>query len=97
MEAFAAFNIQICDGEDLMMLYWGFWTLIQVGSVIAIFGIMLNQWYSLRKNIRRGTWLLGRRFWLLLPLDMLGRAVLRQLGGSGWVKRRRRRCGIWME
>jgi len=47
MEAFAAFSIQFCDGEGLMMLYWGFWTLIQVGSLIAIFGIMLNQWYSL--------------------------------------------------
>jgi hypothetical protein len=50
MEAFAAFSIQFCDGEDLMMLYWGFWTLIQVGSLIAIFGIMLNQWYSLREK-----------------------------------------------
>src|SRR6202021_1520377 len=50
MEAFAAFNIQFCDGEDLMMLYWGFWTLIQVGSVIAILGIGLNQWYSLREK-----------------------------------------------
>jgi hypothetical protein len=50
MEAFAAFSIQFCDGEDLMMLYWGFWTLIQVGSLIAIFGIMLNQWYSLEEK-----------------------------------------------
>lgn len=50
MEAFAAFSIQFCDGEDLMMLYWGFWSLIQVGSLIAIFGIMLNQWYSLREK-----------------------------------------------
>jgi hypothetical protein len=30
-----------------MMLYWGFWTLIQVGSLIAIVGIMINLWYSL--------------------------------------------------
>ena len=50
MEAFAAFSIQFCDGEDLMMLYWGFWTLLQVGSLIAIFGIMLNQWYTLREK-----------------------------------------------
>jgi len=48
MQAFAALNIQFCDGEDLMMLYWGFWTLIQVGSVIAILGIALNQWKTLR-------------------------------------------------
>lgn len=46
-EAFALFAIQFCDGEDLMMLYWGFWTLIQVGSFIAILGIVLNQWNEL--------------------------------------------------
>jgi len=50
VEAFAAFNIQFCDGEDLMMLYWGFWTLVQVGSVIAILGIAVNQWYALENK-----------------------------------------------
>jgi len=49
-EVFAALNIEYCDGEDLMMLYWGFWSIIQVGSLIAIFGIALNQWYGLEKK-----------------------------------------------
>lgn len=30
------------------MFYWGFWTLLQVGSVIAILGISLNQCYSIQ-------------------------------------------------
>jgi hypothetical protein len=47
---FALFNIQFCDGEDLMSLYWGFYTLIGVGSLIAIFGISLNQWYALKEQ-----------------------------------------------
>ena len=25
VECFALFNIEFCDGEDLMFLYWGFW------------------------------------------------------------------------
>ncbi|TVY85905.1 hypothetical protein LAWI1_G008372 [Lachnellula willkommii] len=32
LECFALFNIQYCDGEDLMQLYWGFWSVLQVGS-----------------------------------------------------------------
>src|SRR5258706_11552830 len=47
MEAFAALSIQFCDGEDIMMLYWGFWNLVQVGSLIAILGIAFNQAWSL--------------------------------------------------
>ncbi|KAL3423805.1 hypothetical protein PVAG01_05552 [Phlyctema vagabunda] len=43
-EAFAAFNIEYCDGEDLMQLYWGFWSILQVGSLIAILGVMLQFW-----------------------------------------------------
>lgn len=30
-----------------MMLYWGFWSVLQVGSNIAIFGVMLNLWIVL--------------------------------------------------
>jgi len=33
-----------------MMLYWAFWTLIQGGSLIAIFSVVLNQWYDLREK-----------------------------------------------
>ncbi|SZF03640.1 unnamed protein product [Blumeria hordei] len=47
LECFAAFNIEYCDGEDLMMLYWGFWSILQVGSNIAILGVILQFWIVL--------------------------------------------------
>lgn len=47
LECFAAFNIEYCHGEDLMMLYWGFWSILQVGSNIAILGVMLQFWIIL--------------------------------------------------
>lgn len=30
-----------------MQLYWGFWSVLQVGSVIAILGVMLQFWIVL--------------------------------------------------
>ncbi|KAL2130310.1 hypothetical protein VTI74DRAFT_6636 [Chaetomium olivicolor] len=50
MEVYALMALQFCDGEDLMPLYWSTWTMMQVGSVIAIFGIMLAMFNSLRGN-----------------------------------------------
>lgn len=61
IEVFALFSIQFCDGEDLMMLYWAFWTLLQTGSAIAIFGVMIDQAYVVtgknapRLNTAHGT------------------------------------------
>jgi hypothetical protein len=55
LEAFAAFNIEYCDGEDLMMLYWGFWSVLQVGSIIAIFGVMLQLWIVL-SDVETPSW-----------------------------------------
>jgi uncharacterized BrkB/YihY/UPF0761 family membrane protein len=55
IEVFAAFNIEYCDGEDLMQLYWGFWSVLQVGSNIAIFGVMLQLWIVLG-NVQSPSW-----------------------------------------
>ncbi len=33
----ALMALQFCDGEDLMALYWSTWTVMQIGSLIAIF------------------------------------------------------------
>jgi hypothetical protein len=41
MEVYGLMALQFCDGEDLMPLYWSTWAMMQVGSVIAIFGILL--------------------------------------------------------
>lgn len=46
-ECFALLNIQFCDREDLTQLYWGFWTLLSVGSNIAILGVMVQFWIVL--------------------------------------------------
>ncbi|KAF7936042.1 uncharacterized protein EAE98_002261 [Botrytis deweyae] len=42
-EAFAASTLIFCHQSDMVFLYWSFWTLLQVGSTIAIFGIGLAQ------------------------------------------------------
>lgn len=46
-EVFALLNIQFCNSEDLVQLYWSFWGFLQVGSIIAIFGVILNLWIAL--------------------------------------------------
>lgn len=40
--------LQFCDGEDLMALYWSTWTVMQIGSLIAIFGVLLAVFHSIR-------------------------------------------------
>ncbi|KAK3330151.1 hypothetical protein B0H66DRAFT_47483 [Apodospora peruviana] len=50
MEVYALMALQFCDGEDLMSLYWSTWAMMQVGSLIAIFGILLSVFNGLRGN-----------------------------------------------
>jgi hypothetical protein len=73
-EVFALFNIEYCDGEDLMQLYWGFWSVLQVGSNIAIFGVMLQLWIALG-NVETPSWAVA-----------LGTPVL-VLAAMGWIFR----------
>ncbi|OAA49224.1 hypothetical protein ISF_09436 [Cordyceps fumosorosea ARSEF 2679] len=58
MEAYALLALQFCDGEDLMSLYWSTWTMIQVGSLIAIVGVILAMIHSLR-NKQHPPWALA--------------------------------------
>ncbi|ODA83540.1 hypothetical protein RJ55_02054 [Drechmeria coniospora] len=58
MEAYALLALQFCDGENLMSLYWSTWTMIQVGSLIAIVGIILALLHSLR-NRKHPPWALA--------------------------------------
>ncbi|KAB8291388.1 hypothetical protein EYC80_010065 [Monilinia laxa] len=46
-EAFAASTLIFCHQLDMGFLYWFFWTLLQVGSTIAIFGIAVAQLWAL--------------------------------------------------
>ncbi|RAL60694.1 hypothetical protein DID88_010012 [Monilinia fructigena] len=55
LEVFALLNIEYCDGEDLIQLYWGFWSILQVGSLIAILGVMLQFWIVLG-NVQTPSW-----------------------------------------
>ena len=48
MEVFALMALQFCDGEDLMSLYWSTWTVMQIGSLIAIFGVLLAVYHTIR-------------------------------------------------
>lgn len=48
MEAYALLALQFCDGEDLISLYWSTWTMVQVGSLIAIIGIILALMHTLK-------------------------------------------------
>jgi hypothetical protein len=50
MEIFALMALQFCDGEDLMSLYWSTFTMIQIGSLIAVSGIILALLHTLRDH-----------------------------------------------
>lgn len=47
IEVFCLLALQYCDGEDLMSLLWSTWTMLQLGSEIAILGIVLALWHHL--------------------------------------------------
>jgi hypothetical protein len=57
-----------------MQLYWGFWSVLQVGSNIAIFGVMLQLWIALG-NVKTPSWAVA-----------LGTPVL-VFAALGWVLR----------
>jgi hypothetical protein len=50
MEAYALLALQFCDGEDLMAFYWSSWTTIQVGTWIAMVGIILALLHSFQNR-----------------------------------------------
>ncbi|GKT42280.1 uncharacterized protein ColSpa_02461 [Colletotrichum spaethianum] len=50
MEVFTLMALQFCDGEDLMSLYWSTFTMIQVGSLIAVCGVILALVHQLRQR-----------------------------------------------
>ncbi|KAK1972692.1 hypothetical protein LY78DRAFT_238706 [Colletotrichum sublineola] len=50
MEVFMLMALQFCDGEDLMSLYWSTFTMVQVGSLMAVCGIILALVHQLRQR-----------------------------------------------
>ncbi|KAK8048611.1 hypothetical protein PG994_010341 [Apiospora phragmitis] len=58
IETFCLLALQFCDGEDLMSLYWSTWTMMQLGSQIAIGGVVLALWHTLC-NVKHPMWALA--------------------------------------
>ncbi|KAL7627971.1 hypothetical protein AAE478_002167 [Parahypoxylon ruwenzoriense] len=58
IEVYALLALQFCDGEDLMALYWSTWTMLQLGSEIAILGIDMALWHHLC-GVRLPLWALA--------------------------------------
>ena len=47
IEVYALLALQFCDGENVMSLFWSTWAMLQLGSVIAILGIVLALWHHI--------------------------------------------------
>ncbi|KAI0172185.1 hypothetical protein GGR52DRAFT_573325 [Hypoxylon sp. FL1284] len=58
IEVYCLMALQFCDGEDLMSLLWSTWTTLQLGSEIAILGIVLALWHNLY-DIKQPLWALA--------------------------------------
>lgn len=58
LEAFVLLALQFCDQEPLTSLYWSTWTVLQVGAVVAIFGISLHVRHMI-KGRRHPPWALA--------------------------------------
>ncbi|KUJ14930.1 uncharacterized protein LY89DRAFT_671327 [Mollisia scopiformis] len=91
-ECFALFNIEFCDGEDLMQIYWGFWSVLQVGSNIAILGVMVQFWIVLG-DIETPSWAvaLGTPVLVFAAIGFGGRHVFKETVGR--IRRKRQGVG----
>lgn len=58
LEAFVLLALQFCDEEPLASLYWSTWTVLQVGAVVAMFGITLHVRHMI-KGRRHPPWALA--------------------------------------
>ena len=47
IEVHALLALQFCEGENCMSLFWSTWTMLQLGSVIAILVIVLALWHHI--------------------------------------------------
>ncbi|KAF3769125.1 hypothetical protein M406DRAFT_249597 [Cryphonectria parasitica EP155] len=58
LEVFVLLTLQFCDHEPLASLYWSNWTVLQVGAVVAMFGICLHVRHMI-KGRRHPPWALA--------------------------------------
>jgi hypothetical protein len=71
LEAFEALNIEYCHNVDFAMFYWCFWSLAQVGSVLAMCVVMLKFWISLA-DVEMPWWTFALRTPLLVLAAVKG-------------------------
>ena len=50
VQVLAIIALQHCQHEDLLGLYWPIWTLLGLGTTIAMLGVVINQVYGLREH-----------------------------------------------
>ncbi|CAG8953228.1 hypothetical protein HYFRA_00003430 [Hymenoscyphus fraxineus] len=72
--ACAGLNMQFCHEEDLMVFIWAMWSVIQLGSVLAMWGVVLHQLRARFSNGRPSPWNVA-----------LGTGVLVIAGLGHWV------------
>lgn len=67
-----------------MMIYWGFWSVLQVGSNIAILGVMLQFWIVLG-DVETPSWAvaLGTPVLVFAALGF----VIKSMWAKAWAKR----------
>jgi hypothetical protein len=93
--AFAALNVQWCQGEDLIQFYWGFWILIGIGSEFAMLGIVVHQISALCGH-ESPPWnvALGTPVLVFAGVSFLWVAVTRKWAGTRIIPRRLRRGNL---
>lgn len=50
LNVFAGLAIQYCHEEDLMFIYWGAWSVVDIGSVFGILGTVIYHWQCVRSR-----------------------------------------------
>lgn len=71
-----------------MMIYWGFWSVLQVGSNIAILGVMLQFWIVLG-DVETPSWAvaLGTPVLVFAALGF----VIKSMWAKAWARRAARK------
>ncbi|KAI1386738.1 uncharacterized protein F4822DRAFT_325399 [Hypoxylon trugodes] len=94
IEVFALLALQFCDGEDLMSLYWSTWTMLQLGSEIAILGIVMALWHNLC-NFKLPLWTLalGTPVLVVAGIGHVIHVAFRMLFKKAKAKRQARKSG----
>ena len=86
LEGLAGTALNYCQQHRVINFYWAMWGLTQVGSLIAILGVTIHQWASLKEH-RTPPWNIA-----------LGTPILVIAAGAYMVVRwAQKKCGFGQE